>query len=240
MTYPPADDRLRHLIAQEINPHVASWKLAFFIADGIVTSREVRGELKRIAEAHAAAEHCGDRNCEHCWTASVTAAAPTAVPSAPADRAALRDLAADALADAEGWQWAPGYDKAQSPTYQHYLRQADAVLAVLPEPADRAAILREAADGFDAHAEQLLRGIDDMAAFVAKALQREAATWREAAEKLRRMAGEAQQPETQAPCCSDPTCRCNQVNAAGRCDCAKWDSAPAVEARQADTAGEQQ
>jgi hypothetical protein len=87
MTYPPHDDRLRHLIAQEINPHVASWKLAFFIADGIVTSREVRGELKRIAEAHAAAEHCGDRNCEHCWTVSVTTADPAAAPSAPAGEA---------------------------------------------------------------------------------------------------------------------------------------------------------
>ncbi|WP_394436198.1 hypothetical protein [Streptomyces sp. SGAir0957] len=70
--YPPRDDRLRHLIAQEINPHVTSWKLAFFIADGIVTSREVRGELKRIAEAHTAGEHCGDRNCEHCWNAQIS------------------------------------------------------------------------------------------------------------------------------------------------------------------------
>jgi hypothetical protein len=138
MTYPPHDDRLRHLIAQEINPHVASWKLAFFIANGIVTSREVRGELKRIAEAHAAAEHCGDRNCEHCWTASVTAEDP-----------------------------AP----------------------VLPEPADRAAILREAAEV----AVRAARGCGDSetgqyAASVAAGIGKE----------LRRMAGEAQQPETQA------------------------------------------
>lgn len=54
-----------------------------------------------------------------------------------ADRAALRDRIADALADAEGWQWAPGFNKSQSPTYQGYLRQADAVLAVLLAPADR-------------------------------------------------------------------------------------------------------
>lgn len=70
-SYPPRDDRLRHLIAQEINPHVASWKLAFFIADGIVTSRAVRSELKRIAEDHAAGQPCGDRNCEHCWNAQL-------------------------------------------------------------------------------------------------------------------------------------------------------------------------
>jgi hypothetical protein len=66
---------------------------------------------------------------------------------APAtDQAALRELAADALADAEGWQWAPGYDKAQSPTYRHYLRQAEAVLSVLPASVGRAAVLLEAAD----------------------------------------------------------------------------------------------
>jgi hypothetical protein len=113
--------------------------------------------------------------------AAYDASRAAAAPSAPADRAALRDLAANALADAEGWQWAPGYDKAQSPTYQHYLRQADAVLAVLPEPADRAAILREAAD---AAAEKHRRN-----------------PWTTAADVIadvRRMAGEAQQPETQA------------------------------------------
>jgi hypothetical protein len=41
----------------------------------------------------------------------------------------------------------------------------------------------------------------------------------------RRMADEAQQ-QTETPCCSDPTCACVQVNAAGRCDCARWDDAP--------------
>lgn len=43
--------------------------------------------------------------------------------------------------------------------------------------------------------------------------------------ELRRMAVEAQQ-QTEPPCCSDPTCACVQVNAAGRCDCARWDDAP--------------
>jgi hypothetical protein len=109
-------------------------------------------------------------------------ASRAAVPSAPADRAALRDLAADALADAEGWQWAPGYDKAQSPTYQHYLRQADAVLAVLPEPAARAVILREAADIADRFNSDCQNCAVEL----------------EVATKLRRMADEAQQPETQA------------------------------------------
>lgn len=50
---------------------------------------------------------------------------------------------------------------------------------------------------------------------------------------LRRMADEAQQP-AEVPCCSDPTCTCNQVNAAGRCDCAKWESGPAADEAQQD------
>lgn len=71
---------------------------------------------------------------------------------------------------------------------------------VLPASTDRSAVLREAADGFDAHAEKLLSGINDKAVFVAKALQHQAAVWREAAETLRRMADETpQQPE--APDC---------------------------------------
>lgn len=49
------------------------------------------------------------------------------------DRTAFRTRIADALADADEWQWAPGFDKTRSPSYQGYLRQADAVLTVLPE-----------------------------------------------------------------------------------------------------------
>lgn len=66
--------------------------------------------------------------------------------------------------------------------------------AVLSPAADRAAVLREAADGFDRHAGQLLDGVGDKAVFVAKALRDQAAVWSEAAETLRRLAAEAQQP----------------------------------------------
>jgi hypothetical protein len=69
MPYPPADDRLRHLLAQRINPHVASWKLAFFIAGALVDDPEIRAELDRIAAAHAAGEPCGDRHCRVCFAA---------------------------------------------------------------------------------------------------------------------------------------------------------------------------
>ena len=50
-----------------------------------------------------------------------------------------RATVADALADADGWEWAPGFDKTRSPSYQGYLRQADAVLAVLAAEAQQPA-----------------------------------------------------------------------------------------------------
>jgi hypothetical protein len=52
------------------------------------------------------------------------------------DQTALRDRIAEALAEATGAQWPA----------QAFLTEADAVLAVLPAPTDRAAVLREAAD----------------------------------------------------------------------------------------------
>lgn len=75
MSYPPADDRLTHLIAQEINPSVDSWQLAFWIAQNVTKSPAVQTELQRMSDAHAAGQHCGDRNCEACWTATLTGGA---------------------------------------------------------------------------------------------------------------------------------------------------------------------
>ncbi|WP_045562678.1 ParB N-terminal domain-containing protein [Streptomyces sp. FxanaA7] len=72
-------------------------------------------------------------------------ALPASVVVPAADRAALRDRIADKLATADGWQWAPGF-KAESPAWRGYQERADMVLAELPAPADRAAVLEEAAD----------------------------------------------------------------------------------------------
>jgi hypothetical protein len=58
-------------------------------------------------------------------------------------------------------------------------------------------VLRNAADGFDRHAAQILEGVGDKAVFVAKALRDQAAVWSEAAETLRRMAAEAPATEEQ-------------------------------------------
>ncbi|MFZ3569936.1 hypothetical protein ACOKM5_23300 [Streptomyces sp. BH097] len=62
----------------------------------------------------------------------------------PADTG-LRDRIAEALANHVGWKWTPGF-RAQSPAWHDFQKEAEAVLTVLPAPADRAAVLREAAD----------------------------------------------------------------------------------------------
>jgi len=72
--YPPVDDRLKHLLAQEINFSVGTWKLAFWIADGIVKNPAIRAELERIAAAHHKGQPCGDRHCERCFTAALAEA----------------------------------------------------------------------------------------------------------------------------------------------------------------------
>jgi hypothetical protein len=74
MTYPPADDRLRHLLAQEINCSVDTWKLAWSIAGDIVKGPAIRAELDRIARAHNHGQPCGDRHCPHCFDAALTEA----------------------------------------------------------------------------------------------------------------------------------------------------------------------
>jgi hypothetical protein len=90
--------------------------------------------------------------------------------ASPTGQAALRDRIADALATADGWVFAPGF-KEGSPAYHGYLRQADAVLAVLLTDAERQFLtfaLDEAAeemflrDGFtdeDQAALEKLRGL---------------------------------------------------------------------------------
>jgi len=92
----------------------------------------------------------------------VADAAPAAARSAPADRAELRDRIADTLAATDGWRWVSDSDKARSSTYQGYQTRADAVLAVLPEPADRYRTAWLSARGrAQAYGEGILRHVAD-------------------------------------------------------------------------------
>jgi len=89
-------------------------------------------------------------------------------------------------------------------------------------PADRPTVLLEIATT-----------LDQLAETDAIRKRRSLATARRLlAAELRRMAVEPapatghddSETEGEAPCCSDPTCACIQVNAAGRCECARWDA----------------
>ncbi|MGW4270809.1 hypothetical protein ACWEGQ_00225 [Streptomyces seoulensis] len=71
-----------------------------------------------------------------------------AVEQPPVDRAALRQRVADALYRRE-WPSKQIWEQALAMDREVFEGMADAVLAVLPEPADRAAVLREAADDFE-------------------------------------------------------------------------------------------
>ncbi len=66
----------------------------------------------------------------------------------PADRAALRDRIAAAIVESDG---VPSYEFAAKLHRAAALREADAVLAVLPAPVDRVAVLLWAADQISAH-----------------------------------------------------------------------------------------
>ncbi|MFD8970512.1 hypothetical protein ACFV0C_36920 [Streptomyces sp. NPDC059568] len=119
---------------------------------------------------------------------NIAAAAVAAVRTAagqPADRAAVRQHIAEAFARYD-WNVAPAF-RSVNPNADHY-GLADAVLAVLPEPVDGAAVLREAADYLLARCPYL--GRDD-------ALRKCPCV---AVEELRRLADEAQQPTTDDAC----------------------------------------
>lgn len=79
-TYPPTNDRLTHLIAQELNTSVGTWKFAFWLAQNIVKDPSVQAELQRISQAHTAGQPCSDQNCAACFGAATD---PT--PAEPSD-----------------------------------------------------------------------------------------------------------------------------------------------------------
>ncbi|MFC9287255.1 hypothetical protein [Streptomyces sp. NPDC057052] len=157
MSYPPADDRLRHLLAQRINCHVDTWKLAFFIAGALVDDPEIRAELDRMAAAHAAGEPCGDRNCRTCFAASTTAPAAVPVPP-PADRAAILRQEADQIRahcpDHLDSDSAPGaWMVCHCDVADDMLRRVAAEEQPAETQADRGAVLLEIATTLDGLAE---------------------------------------------------------------------------------------
>ncbi|MFJ5089998.1 hypothetical protein [Streptomyces sp. NPDC088674] len=101
----------------------------------------------------------------------------------PADNG-LRDRIRQAICEATGFEWDPDWQEVDE-----YGDAADAVLAVLavqPAPVERAAVLREA-----------IRRVEDPAER-AQTATGSGLGWEAARDVLRRMADEAQRPETEA------------------------------------------
>lgn len=167
MTQTPAD-QLRTAAAKlrPSSPPGAAHTVAVRLAPGIVdAAADLLDAAARMATAYPEMAHdhdrpaCDDYACDLMGAALAVArqilgTTGEAAPSAPVGTD-LRTRIADTLAKTDGWVWAPGFDKTGSPSYQGYLRQADAVLAVLPAPADRATVLREAATLLVDHASTL-------------------------------------------------------------------------------------
>jgi hypothetical protein len=187
--------------------------------------------------------------------ATELAAAVSAVRPPATDRTALREQITEAL-----MRWAergndPQYASIRRPAVvrENAYSRADAVLAVLPA-------VDQAASEDDGEGDELVCvdecGFCDACGM--EPFGTPAEGWREAAHFLRRTARESgdrqgalhgaslieeelrrraepaavvpDQADDEAPCCSDPTCVCDVVNAVGRCDCTKWDSAPTADA----------
>ncbi|MFF9271113.1 hypothetical protein [Streptomyces rochei] len=97
----------------------------------------------------------------------------------------LRDRIAAALYEHSHPGWAISFPDLDQDQRDTYLARADAVLAVLPAPADRAAVLRDAANAL-----AVLGPVDSLVSGPK--------AWAEAVETLRRMADETATTETQA------------------------------------------
>jgi hypothetical protein len=133
----------------------------------------------RIVREHLAAEHAPE-DAEHALaTARRVVGETTTDTGAQAD--GLRDRIRRAICEASGFTWLP--DELLEP--DEYGEHADAVLAVLPAPADRAAILRERAEFF----EGCIRNAADPGSD-----PRYWSAIHDVAMGLRRLADEAQQP----------------------------------------------
>jgi hypothetical protein len=125
------------------------------------------------------------------------AAAP-AVQAPATDRAALRDRIAAALYERERPPRDPHWPKAFAADREVFEAMADAVLAVLPAPTDRAAVLREAADRYAKLTDQN-EAYDREHGQLDEVARIQHGTVRDVVTGLRRMADEAQPAEAHSP-----------------------------------------
>jgi hypothetical protein len=182
------------------------------------------GELTDAPISQNYAAYKGDTADWPDWLAEL--ARKNAPKEQPADQAALRERITDALLTTRRTDWE---GKADHRNHRYDARcalcaydvdaLADAVLAVLPVPTDRAAVLTEAAEAAFALDFDVLRATTQ---FDSHRQAWELGTV-DAAEKLRRMAAEAQPAEVRCTCADAGGCF---APAGHYADC------PAAEARQ--------
>ena len=98
---------------------------------------DVRALLARVAELEADVQALQQDKAAVAGVAERARARVAELEAQQPDRAALRDRIAEAIAVAEGWTWAHGvaFTDIDTPTADTFRDLADAVLAVLPDPA---------------------------------------------------------------------------------------------------------
>lgn len=119
---------------------IARWRQA------ALATRDLRRATTLREAAAVAAAHQSD--CQNCAVELEVAASLRRLAGEAAagvqqpTESEARTRIADALADADGWKWAPGF-KNSSPSYQEYLRQADVALTALTTPLAAPAVPEE-------------------------------------------------------------------------------------------------
>lgn len=134
---------------------------------------------------------------------------PDAVPAV--DRTDLRDRIADVLAHGDAEKWGTKVPAEDHPFWRIYLAQADAVLAVLPEPDGRAAVYAEVADRLATDAEKGEK--EGFTRIYRRSAAKQVRNW---ADELRRMADEAQQGSVESVRCVRPEAHPAHVHSALR------------------------
>jgi signal transduction histidine kinase len=127
---------------------------------------------------------------------------PAAVAVRPpaTDRTALREAVAGALASADGWRFAAGFEfgHMSDSLTGTYRKLADAVLAVLPEPADRSALVAER-DALGREADRLRKDWVEMRTRAERAEANRAAVLREAADRYEEILASASAEHSSDP-----------------------------------------
>ncbi|EGE40829.1 hypothetical protein GTY83_07220 [Streptomyces sp. SID4928] len=113
----------------------ARWLAAQVPPEALAVARQLLGTS--TGEPESGCAHCGshDHSWDDCAAYTALVRDDAAAPPAPAGRAATRDRIRRAICEASGFDWLP--DELMEP--DEYGEHADAVLAVLGAPADRAA-----------------------------------------------------------------------------------------------------